>query len=105
MSEEAKKPKPHPGKFKPGQSGNPKGRPPGSKNKLGEKFLKALHDDFKKHGIASIEKMRAEDPGSYIKVIAALTPKQVDSNVNHNASNDFVELMKIITSGNKPKAE
>jgi len=30
--------------YKPGQSGNPNGRPKGSRNKLGEAFIAALHE-------------------------------------------------------------
>lgn len=68
--------------FKPGQIANPKGRPKGSRNKLGEVFIAAMHDDFIKHGIAAIEVVRAEKPDQYLKVIASLLPKDVNLNVN-----------------------
>ena len=60
--------------FKPGNSGRPKG----SRNKLGEAFLNALHDDFKDHGIEAIVKVREEKPDAYMKVIASILPKEID---------------------------
>jgi hypothetical protein len=61
--------------FKPGQSGNPPGRPKGSRNKLEEDFLSALAADFEQHGEAVIQKVRETKPEVYLRVIADLLPK------------------------------
>jgi len=64
--------------FKPGQSGNPKGRPKGSRSKLSEAYLKALADDFSEHGVATIESLRSERPEIYIGAIGRLMPKLME---------------------------
>ena len=63
--------------FKPGQSGNPTGRPKGSRNKLSEDFVAKLYDDFTEHGADAIQKCRTESPETYVKVIAGLLPKDI----------------------------
>lgn len=64
--------------FKPGQSGNPAGRKTGSRVKLSEAFLAALHEDFAEHGKIAIERVRIEKPDAYLKVIASILPKQIE---------------------------
>jgi hypothetical protein len=65
-------------RFKPGQSGNPAGRPKGSRNKVSEKLLEALATDFDDHGKEVIEKVRADRPADYLKIVASLVPKQME---------------------------
>jgi hypothetical protein len=64
--------------WKPGQSGNPAGRPKGARSKLGESFIDALLEDFREHGVQSIRAMRAEKAADYVKVIASILPKEID---------------------------
>lgn len=70
------------------QPGNP-GRPKGSRNKLGEAFVQALHDDFQQHGVKTIETVRTERPHEYLKVVASLLPKQVE--IKEDAFGDLTD--------------
>jgi hypothetical protein len=65
-----------PFKWKPGQSGNPAGRPKGSKQRLSESFISAMCDDFELHGQTVIDTVRAEKPSDYLKIIASIVPKE-----------------------------
>ena len=64
--------------FKPGQSGNPAGRPKSARSRLSESFLKALADDFEANGAEAVIAARTKNPGEYLRVISALQPKQIE---------------------------
>ena len=48
------------------------GRPRGARNKLGEAFLQDLHADWEQHGRSVIERVRRDDPSTYLRVMASV---------------------------------
>lgn len=87
--------------IKPGEVRNPHGRPKGSRNKLGEAFIEAMHDDFQQHGKSVIETVRAEKPDQYLKVIASILPKELhvkDASLEDMSDNELVELLAAVRS-------
>lgn len=64
--------------FKPGQSGNPAGRPKGSRNKLSEAFIRELCNSFEENGPEAIETVRKNQPAQYLNVIGKLMPKLME---------------------------
>lgn len=63
-------------RFGPGQSGNLKGRPKGSRNRFSEEFFADLHESWLLHGPATLERVRLEHPVEYLKLFVRLLPKK-----------------------------
>jgi Family of unknown function (DUF5681) len=62
--------------WRPGQSGNPLGRPKGSRNKLAEQFFIDVYEHWKKSGPEALERVYRDDPSTYLRVVAQALPKE-----------------------------
>src|SRR5262245_65740948 len=59
-----------------GQSGNPAGRPRGSRNALSEEVICALLRDFRQHGQKAVARVRQTQPAAYLKALVLLCPRE-----------------------------
>jgi hypothetical protein len=59
-----------------------KGRPPGARNKLGEKFLDDLAKEWRRSGVKALERASTTDPVAFCKIVANLLPKELAASLN-----------------------
>jgi len=78
--------------FQPGHSGNPTGRPKGSKHKLTEALLSLIADDFVEHGAEAIAKVRQDDPATYLKIVGSLVPRGLILKREESLHFDYADL-------------
>jgi hypothetical protein len=62
----------------PGQSGNPAGRKPGSRQKFSEALVGDFIADWHEHGPAVLARVRATEQATYLRVASVLVPRDVN---------------------------
>jgi hypothetical protein len=69
--------KPNAGKWVAGTSGNPAGRPLGSRQKIAETLLQDLAEVWAKRGKSVLERMAIDDPGKLASIAYGLLPRDI----------------------------
>jgi hypothetical protein len=88
--------------WKPGQSGNPKGRPQGSRNKLSEEFFRDLCDAWQAFGKPALMTAAFLHPMEFVRMVASLMPKEMPATVTADIRLERMsnaELRGIIAEG------
>jgi hypothetical protein len=75
--------------YKPGQCGNPNGRPMGSRQKLTEKFISDLADHYEREGAKAIARVLDENPVAYLQIVCRLLPKDISLTVSNDLSSSL----------------
>ena len=71
--------------WKPGVSGNPIGRPIGSRQRIAEHVLSAYEAVLGEDPVASLRELKEHDPGKFWSIAANLLPREVAINVQQVA--------------------
>ena len=87
------------GQFKPGQSGNPAGRPKGSRNKLSEAVINDILLDWELNGSHAIEETRKKCPAQYLRIVAGIIPKEYEAKNSINVS--FIDALVAVNNKDK----
>jgi hypothetical protein len=67
----------HSGQWKPGQSGNPLGRPKGTRNRFSETFVADVAESWDRHGQRVLEHLATLEPARYADLCSRLIPREV----------------------------
>lgn len=81
--------------WKPGQTGNPNGRPTGARQKLTDSFIRDLSAHYAQHGAEIITRVAEQDPVSYMNIVARFIPKETELTINSSINLDPAQMQRI----------
>jgi hypothetical protein len=89
--------------FKPGESGNPTGRPIGSKNAFSAAFIGDMQASWAEHGPEVLARVARSDPSRYLGVCASIVPRDVALSITERlpgglGADDWAIVTEIMTA-------
>ena len=81
-----------------GQSGNPKGRHGGKREKITAAYLNDALAVWRKHGRAALEAAAIQEPAQYVAAMTRLLPKDAQLTVTHEWSDTFLRAIRAAQS-------
>jgi hypothetical protein len=85
--------------WRPGQSGNPKGRPKSARSKLSEAFLRDANEVWQTHGKKALQAVAENHPVEYLKLYVSLLPKEdhvTESPMERLADDELAEIIEAV---------
>jgi hypothetical protein len=64
-----------------GQSGNPAGRTPGSRNAFSQGYIAAFSEVWREHGIEAVRSVAKKNPTAFVGIASKLIPQQVTATI------------------------
>ena len=79
-----------------GQSGNPAGRPVGSRGRFSQQFIEDMRASWERHGATVMDRVAVEYPDRYLGIAAHLIPKEVTATIEAGSGVLDLECMAIL---------